>query len=142
MEDAELAKKMLADLEDNRDKEAKNLLEGLNETRLTSLRESIEEIFEQIKMREKLHTEMMNDLETLKSSINNMMPSTPDPSPEFQKAVVEFQKQLIDADEMKVQEKLNCFRDVALLKKELREIIREFRDKETRADLLGGLLSE
>jgi hypothetical protein len=43
---------------------------------------------------------------------------------------------------MKVQEKLNCFRDIALLKKELREWISEFREKETRADLLNELISE
>ena len=61
-------------------------------------------------------------------------------SAEFQKAEVEFRKKIIEADEMKVQEKLNCFRDVALLKKELRELIQEFREKESRASVLGSLL--
>ena len=43
---------------------------------------------------------------------------------------------------MRFEEKLNCFRDVAELKKELRELIRELREKEKRADLLGDLISE
>lgn len=140
MEDKELIKKMLGDIE-KQDDQAKDVLDNLSESRLTSLKETIEEILEQIKFRESLHTEMLKDLETLKSNINNMMSQTPT-SLEGQKAMVEFQKQIVEADQMKVTEKLNNFRDVAQLRKELREIIREFRDKETRANMLGDLLAD
>ena len=141
MEDKELIEKMLGDIE-KKDKDAKDLLDNISETRLTSLKETIGEILSQIEFRENLHNEMMSDLETLKSNINNMMTSLPTASLEGQKAMVEFQKQIVEADQMKVTEKLNNFRDIATLKKELREIIREFREKETRSNLLGDLLKD
>lgn len=146
MEDAELVKKMLSELgnKDNydsskADNDTDNLLDEINETRMISLKEAIEEITGQISIRENLHNEMLGDIEKLKSSINNMTPSM---TSENAKVIVEFQKKIIEAEEMKVQEKLNCFRDIAQLKKELREWIREFRDKEKRANLLGDLISE
>ena len=145
MEDAELVKKMLAELESkknstsSKNKPADDLLDEISETKMVSLQEAIDEITAQISLREKLHEEMIGDIEKLKSTINNMSPSM---TAENAKVIVEFQKKLIEAEEMKVQEKLNCFRDIAQLKKELREWIREFRDKEKRASLLGDLLSE
>ncbi len=133
---------MLGNLEKSvpsKGKKAEDILEGIKRTRTVSLKEAINEIVEQINLREALHKEMMTDIEKMKSAINNM---TPEITAEDAKAVIELQKKLIEAEEMKVQEKLNCFRDIALLKKELREWISEFREKETRADLLNELISE
>jgi DNA integrity scanning protein DisA with diadenylate cyclase activity len=143
MEDAELVKKMLSELEKKENLSSSDspekILDEISKTKTVSLREAIEEITAQIAFREKLHSEMMQDIESLKSTINNMTPAM---SADNAKVIVEFQKKLIEAEEMKINEKLNCFRDVAQLKKELREFIREFRDKETRADLLGELISD
>ena len=143
MEDAELVKKLIAGLEEKKElankKSPDSLLEEISETRTISLKEAINEILEAIKFREELHKEMMGDIEQLKSTINNM---TPTMTAENAKSIVEFQKKLIDAEEIKIEEKLNCFRDIAQLKKELREWIREFRDKEKRASVLGELLSD
>lgn len=145
MEEAELVKKMLSGIEKKKNldsSETDSLLDNLKEARIISLKEAIEEITSQIEMRQELHNEMINDIENLKSSINNMMPQVPNPTIEFQKAMVELKKKLIEAEEMKIKEKLDCSRDIAMLKKELREWLREFRDKEKRAGLLGELLSE
>ncbi|HLD29562.1 MAG TPA: hypothetical protein VJC03_04420 [bacterium] len=145
MEDAELVARMIQELEKTEKRTTKaaeetdTLLKTISESRIGSLREAIEEITLQIRLREGLHAEMLQDIESLKSGISNMM-SASSGSAEFQKAEVEFRKKIIEADEMKVQEKLNCFRDVALLKKELRELIQEFREKESRASVLGSLL--
>ena len=145
MEDAELVKKLLSEMGTKSGqgdkKDAESLIGQMAESRINSIKENIQEIMEQIDMRQKLHKEIINDLEKLKSSINNMIPQTPTPSAEFQKAIVEMKKKIVEAEEAKVQEKLNCFRDIAELKKELRELIREFRDKENSANLLGDLLS-
>lgn len=145
MEDVELVRKMIDELEkkcsSNKKIRAESLLEGITKTRMFSLQETIDEIREQIKIREDLHRKMLENIENLKSSIHNMMPQMPTPTIEFQKAMVELKKKLIEAEEMKIKENLDCFRDVALLKKELREFLREFRDKEKRASLLGELLA-
>ncbi|MCK5283303.1 MAG: hypothetical protein KAK00_07885 [Nanoarchaeota archaeon] len=145
MEEAELVKKMIGQLENKQNSRKKNpetLLKDINETRTVSLKEGINEILNQVRMRESLHEQMMGDLENLKSSINNMMPQGSSATAEFQKTMTELRKKLIEAEEMKIQEKLNCSRDIALLKKELREIMKEFRDKEKRATLLGDILAE
>ncbi len=142
MEDAELVKKLLGEIEKKGNLPKSNpesLIEGLNQSRTTSLKEAIAEIGAQIELREKMHKEMLDDIEDLKSKINNM---TPPMTADNAKVIVEFQKKLVEAEEMKINEKLNFFRDVAQLKKELREWIREYRDKENRASLLGDLLSE
>ena len=144
MEDSELVKKMISgidkpDYHGLKDSETKDFIDELAETGMVSLKEAIEEITEQIKFRESLHKEMLHNLEELKSSINNMAAAIASHDP---KVEAEFKKKLIEAEEMKIQEKLNCFRDIAMLKKELREWIREFRDKEKRADLFGGLMSD
>jgi hypothetical protein len=144
VEDAELIKKMLSGLsqEETTNRETTELLDEMNEKRVVALRDAITEIQEQIKFRQKLHEEMMKNLEELKSSINNMIPSIPHPTFEFQKFMVEMRKKLVEADEMKVKEKLDCFRDIAQLKKELREWLREFTEKEKSASFLGELLSK
>ncbi len=141
MEDAELVKKLVSEIENKKKDSNKttDILEGMNETRTVSLKEAIEEIQGQMDFRQKLHEEMMKNIEELKSTINNMIPSM---NTENANIIVEFQKKLVEAEEMKIQEKLDCFRDIAQLKKELREWIREFRDKEKRASMLGELLSE
>ena len=143
MEDAELVKKMLGEMGKKGNSKKKDnpeeLLDDLNKSRTVSLEEAISEITAQIALREHVHGEMLNDIEKLKSAINNM---TPTMTAENAKVIVEFQKKLIEAEEMKIQEKLNVFRDIAQLKKELREWIREYRDKESRNSLLGDLLSE
>ena len=49
---------------------------------------------------------------------------------------------MFDFDELKTQEKLNNFRDIALLKRELREREKEYRERESRADVLDELLNK
>jgi len=141
LEESKLFKNMLDELE-NKGNSAEMLLDSISETKMASLREAVDEISEQIKVREKLHSEMLSDIEKMKNAISNMMPPDNYASAELQRAIVEFRKKLIDAEEIKVQEKLNCFRDIALLKKEMREIIQEMREKESRASLLGDILSK
>ncbi len=142
MEDVELVEKMLSGIRASNKVPAKkkdDLLKDISETRTVSLKEAIDEINLQIKHREKLHKEMMDDIEKLKSTINNM---TPPLTGDNAKIIVEFQKKLIEAEEMKINEKLNCFRDIAMLKKEFRESHREYKDMEKRATLLGDLIDE
>jgi len=121
---------------------AGNLLKGMSETRTFSLKESIEQINDQIKERMHLHGDILLTVEELKLSINNMMPDVNQHNPEFSKPMMEFKKKLVEVEQMKIEEKLNCSRDIADLKKEQRELIREFTEKEKRATFLGDILTE
>ena len=59
---------------------------------------------------------------------------------ELVKAISELKKKKFELEEIKISEKLNLWRDVAALKKELREYVREFKEKESKSDLLDSLL--
>ena len=89
---------MLDELE-NKGNSAEMLLDSISETKMASLREAVDEISEQIKVREKLHSEMLSDIEKMKNAISNMMPPDNYASAELQRAIVEFRKKLIDAEE-------------------------------------------
>jgi len=154
MEKPESLKSILAELDMKRNydhsldqlktkmNQTETLLDDITHTRTVSLKEAILEIQDQIDERKRLHNAMMEMIDQLKLSINNMMPPITGKNPEFGKAMIEFRKKLVEAEEMKIQEMLNCSRDVADLKKELREWIREVKDKENRASLFDEMLTQ
>ena len=53
---------------------------------------------------------------------------------------VKLKTKQIELDEKKIQEKLNCWKDIAALKQELREHLREFKEKESRMEMLDELM--
>jgi hypothetical protein len=52
----------------------------------------------------------------------------------------ELKEKLLDVDLFKLNEKVNAFKDIAALKKELRERQQECNEKEQSAKLLGSLM--
>ena len=61
---------------------------------------------------------------------------------EFARERSELRKKKIEISELQLNEKVNCWRDIALLKKEMRESERELNEKKSRSDMLGKILSE
>jgi hypothetical protein len=57
-----------------------------------------------------------------------------------QEEKINLRKKLVEIDESKAEEKLNCWRDICQLKKELREQIKEFRDKIKKNDMLESII--
>ena len=108
------------------------------------LNESIEDLQEMIINRENLHKEMMNNLDEIDAFINNSMPDQGAASSEAMKIrqdlIKELLKKKVEIEESKIEEKLNFWRDVALLKKELREHMKEFRDMESKTSMIDNIL--
>jgi hypothetical protein len=120
--------------------DAGNMLASLEGIKTSSLKEAIDDLNAMIQEREELSHDMFNDLEKMKTDMANLIFQL---NPETEKLeILNLKRRMFDFDELKVQEKLNNFRDIALLKRELREREKEYHERENRADVLDELLEK
>ncbi len=122
-----------------------NSLGEFGESKIESLKKSIFEIYEMIKSREKLSRKIHEEGESLKSEIKGYLAenekiqiSSADPTREKN----DLRHKKIEISELQISEKIGCWKDVALLKKELREYERELTEKEERINILNKILEE
>lgn len=101
-----------------------------------SLQQEINDIDELINKRDVLHKEIFNDLDEVKTILRNQeIDAGVEPS-----RLADIRRKSVDLEELKIQEKLNHWRDIADLKKELRERMKEFRDSQNKTNLLDSLI--
>lgn len=122
-----------------------SVLKGLQDTKTESIQEVILDINDFIEKRKELDREIFEDLENIDIEINNIMNQLPPLSQtsqpaEIVKAREELRKMKMQAKILKVQEKLNSWRDISALKRELREYIRELTEKKGRNSLIDNIL--
>lgn len=129
--------------------EASEIFQNISKEKLEPIKEVIEEIEFLILNRTEVHKEMNNHIDKMQLQIDNMLLGLPqikttDNNPtlggELVKAMAEFRKKKMELEELRLKERLDYWRDVALLKRELREYAREFKEKESKSDLLDSLL--
>ena len=117
-----------------------DILKSMQTEQLNSLNNAIADIRMLVAERERLDAAMFKDIDKIKMDINNfILEAGPDVQP---KDKLELRKKMIEIEEIKLQEKLNCWRDVAQLKKELRERMKEQEEKTNRINVLDQLLEE
>lgn len=117
--------------------------EGIGEGKVDSLKETLEEIEYMIKEREALSTKFIKEAEGMKTNINNfLLESSPkgEDDSEFVRERSELRKKQIEISEIQLNEKVGCWRDIALLKRELREQTKELNQKESRSDMIKKIL--
>ncbi len=107
--------------------------------KVDSLRTSIKELEELIKNREKLSKEIFNEAEKVKVEISNFFVQNPTGEQEVREKIALKQKQ-VEISELQLKEKVNCWQDVAQLKKELREREKELSEKQGRINMLDKIL--
>jgi len=122
-----------------KDKNVETLFKERQDDRVELLKESIEDLNSMLSSREQLHTEMFQNLDKIDLFINNSMPKTAS-GESTQDLVKELIKKKIELEEIKLQEALDFWRDQALLKKELREHMKEFRDLQSKTSMLDNIL--
>ncbi|MBU3923856.1 MAG: hypothetical protein KJ592_02990 [Nanoarchaeota archaeon] len=122
-----------------------NSLDTVGKVKLDSLKERIFEIEEMIKERESLSRKFVKEGESMKTNIHNFLlenaPKGEDDS-EFSRERSELRKKQIEISEIQLKEKIQCWNDIALLKKEMRESAKELNEKKSRAEMLGKILTE
>jgi len=125
-----------------------NTSQGFNsmgKAKLDSLKERVKEIETMIEERSVLSRKFIKEGENMKTNINNFLmenaPKGEDDS-EFARERADLRKKQIEISELQLNEKIGCWRDVALLKKEMRESMKELNEKESRAVMLGNILKD
>jgi hypothetical protein len=112
--------------------------------KVETIKESISEIESLIEGRENLSKEIFGEGEKLKTEINNTLMEkkiNEDPNEILgAKEKTELKKKKIEISELQLNEKVSCWKDVALLKKELRERQRELSDKLGRLEAIDKIL--
>ncbi|MBT6757856.1 hypothetical protein HN935_02900 [archaeon] len=119
--------------------------DSVGKAKVDSLKDLIVEVDEMITERKILSKKFVKEGEGMKNKIHNFLlenaPKGEDDS-EFARERAELRKKQIEISELQLNEKIGCWRDIALLKKELRENSKELNEKESRAEMLGKILSD
>lgn len=127
--------------------EDKNLLD-IGKEKIDSLKKSIYEIKNLITERESLRDSFVKDSEDLKMELNNFIlenensPKTELDAGDFSREKNSLRNKKIELSELQLKERIDCWKDVALLKKELRQSEQEFNEKQDRLNSLNKFLEE
>jgi len=114
----------------------------IGQEKINSLRNSVAEIEYLIEQRESLSKNLSDEVEKIKTSIENfLLKNVAVDSEDFKERSGLRQKQ-IEIAELQLNERVTCWKDVALLKKELRECKKELSEKEERMKMFGDILRE
>jgi len=111
---------------------------NLGKSQIESIKGAIDEINAQIENREDLKAMMLRQFDAIKMEINNNMQKI-SAEIDVQQQIMLFNS-LIDIEKLKQQEELNAWRDIAQLRKELREHLKEVRELEIKSEELESLL--
>lgn len=125
------------------DKDIGRLFKDRQADQVKLIQESISDIQSMIKEREELNSKMISSMEKIDLSIDNKIPSMEalqGSNPAAAQLMNELMKKKIEIEEIKLQEMLNYWRDVALLKKELREHMKEYRELESKTSMVDSIL--
>lgn len=130
-----------------------NSLEKLGQGRMNSLKKSITEIQKMIIEREKLSENFLREGEDIKLEISNFLIENDRIPKDINSLNQPGQRELlleknslrnkkIEISELQLNEKINCWKDIALLKKEMRQFERELNEKESRMNGINEILNE
>jgi hypothetical protein len=124
-----------------------NMLEALGQERIDSLKKAIHEIKQLVEERKKLSLEFLKEGEEIKSEINNLIIGNESTLRALgqNEALIEknaLRNKKVEISELQLNEKINCWKDIALLKKELRIYEKELSEKESRINELNDILRE
>jgi|SRR6056297_3643716 len=113
--------------------------------KIEALKKSINEIHEMVRGRENLSKGIISEGESLKNEIEGYLKENEKVQiggADITKEKNDLRHKKIEVSELQLNEKISCWKDIALLKKELREYERELNEKEERIKTLNKLMEE
>lgn len=124
-----------------------NMLDVVGQERISSLKKAIQEIKQLVDERKRLSLEFIKDAEDIKLEINNLILGNESTVRALgqNEALIEknaLRNKKVEISELQLNEKINCWKDIALLKKELRVYEKELSEKEGRINELNGILND
>jgi mevalonate kinase len=123
------------------------MLDVVGQERVDSLKKAVSEINQLVEERKKLSLEFIKEGEALKSEISNLILENESTLRALgqNEALIEknsLRNKKVEISELQLNEKINCWKDVAMLKKELRIFEKELSEKEGRMKELNDILNE
>lgn len=118
----------------------------IGQEKIEALKQSNQEINELIRSRKKLSLQVFEEGEKLKKEINNYILEN-DRIPladqrEIMREKNDLRNKKVAMAELQLNEKINCWKDIAELKRELRDNERKITEKEERMKMFNKLLEE
>ncbi len=121
-------------------------LDNIGKEKLDSLKEAIEEIGELIISRKKLSKKIFEEAEKEKRDIDNFLLEVDAKNSVAEvddvREKISLRQKRVELSELQLNEKVSSWKDVALLRKELREKQRELNEKQGRLEMFGKILEE
>jgi len=114
--------------------------------KIDALKESITEIKEMIEGRQALSSQVIEEGEGIKKEIdtyikeNEMTPLAD--KRDLMREKNDLRQRKVQISEIQLHEKVGCWKDIALLKRELREYERELTERESRQKMFNQILEE
>ncbi len=128
-----------------------NSINSIGKEKINSLKNSINEIQKLIEEREMLSENFLSEGDEIKLEINNFLienDKTPKDLTQAGLSQKDFlleknslRNKKIEISELQLNEKINCWKDVALLKKEMRQNERELTEKQSRLEEINDLMN-
>ena len=117
---------------------ADKILKQLSAGKIVPMKEIIVDINAMVDERKTLNKQIGLEIDKIETSMENMIKNLgTDVNLNDQ---LDLRRKLLDLAEFRMQENVNCFRDIAQLKKEMREIVQQVREREEKAIMLQDLM--
>ncbi len=117
-----------------------DVIQKIGKERVTSLKNFILELNILIEEREKLSRMITSEVEKIKMEVDNFLKNNTSFDADGFRERNGLRLKQIEVSELELNEKVNCWRDVALLKKELRERQKELSEKQERVSMFDQIL--
>jgi hypothetical protein len=128
---------------------SENSMENFGQEKIDSLRNAISEIKRLVDERKRLSKEIIEDGDKIKLEIDNLilvnentLRNTSVGQTEALSEKNSLRSKKVEISELQLKEKIDCWKDIATLKKELRIYEKELSEKESRIKELNDILSE
>lgn len=122
------------------------IFEGIGKEKIQALDRSIKDIRLMISERESLSKKFIQEGEEIKTEINNFLLENENTKGLEKKDLIKEKNAIrarrLEISELQLKEKIDCWKDIALLKKELRENEKQLSERQSRIDELNKLLEE
>ncbi len=119
---------------------ASGMMNRMSQDSLESLRKCISDINSLIRSREELNTRLMKDLDKTEIEISNFLNQMSVGDSQAREQMLLFKSKAIEIADAKREEQLECWKDIAKLKEELRGYERELNEKQSRMSMLDSIL--
>lgn len=122
-----------------------DIFQALRAVKVDSIKGVIEDIEALIGKRDELSEQIYKKIDKLLNMLNNVelqMNATSVDDAALKREVLQLKSKQVDLETLRIREQVENWKDVAQLKHELRERVKEFKEKEGRLDMLDKILGE